>query len=874
MAAAEPLTSAQLLSAVRINPVKYVKTMAQVPNSFSNSGYVTSFSENADYIDVGDGVDQTLLLEYCANLLTWSEKDDVWALAHASVAEYFENYHFSQVQAATYIGTVCLAMVMDLYRSVTARRPLAAAICLKMMDGGQSLEKLLSTDEVSLEESFSTDEVGHLSPLIHHDFIRYAFTRWGRRMAVFDRSLGHDSPDTRPKRAWREATLLTPDGVGDLLQRFLGHPNNSSLVHRFWLTTCTLQIDGRKYREYYKEQYASFTMVIYRLFHLLRGWWQVPPASEGGEHNQAHADEDPAIWIDTGVRTDKGWTLLHLACGVGHPAIVETLLALGADANKQCEGRTPLSFACEQNRDEHLQIIKTLIEDAKCDPDLPRGSGNPLYVAAHFGHTNVLRALLSAGADPNRQIERKDLYESQLPGSPLAAAAAANQVGALRVLIEEGHADPNMFIRDRFDMCTAAIWAAYENRVDALEYLIRNANVDPNAPVPGASEFKTVAIAAFAGFRFTDTRNSRHKTNLFLRFVEIGVDFASLREAGGSKYLSDNQWRDTHLRDAAEEGNLDLIKLLVEECGFDVNYQPKRGPAQDCALIAALSRCSPQLNSDDNTYLPVLQYLLEKGADVNLHMEGKHGSALALAVSSGQGDVVRWLLDHGADVNLPLSHVSGWYGSALIAAISSGEMEMVQMLCDSGADVDLQTSRGDCGSALASAASHGHKEIAMCLLNRGAEINLALRYGTFRCALTAAVWAGEEDMVGFLLDHGANVNFDVDCDYHTSGGTSYYLERQYPELDPKTASALMLDNARSALMVAASGGDEKLVSLLIARGADVGRQENQGWEAVLEAARAVGRARGCKERTIAADGNAFDDYWAWWGYNCDDDQPA
>ncbi|KAL2288601.1 hypothetical protein FJTKL_03959 [Diaporthe vaccinii] len=743
MAADEPLTSEQLLSAVRINPVEYVETMAQISNFFSNSGHVTSVSENADYIDVHDEVEEEQLLELCANLLTWSLKDGVWALAHASVAEYFEDYHFSRVQAAKCTGTVCLAMVMDFYRSVTARRPLGAAVCLKMMNAGQDLEELLSTAKV-----------GHYSPLMHHAFIRYAFTKWGKHMAVFDRSLGHDSPDTRPERAWPQATLLAPDGVGDLLRRFLGHPNNSSPVHRFWLTTCTLQPTGRKYETYYKKEYASFTMVIYRLFHLLRSWWQVPPASEGGEHNQAHADEHPASWVDTRVRTDKGWTLLHMACGVGHPAIVKTLLALGADANKQCDGRTPLSLACEQNRDEHLQIIRILTEDAECDPDLPPGPGNPLYLAAHYGHTNVLRALLRAGADPNRPIERKYLPsvsdEEEPPGSPLTAAVAANQIGALRVLIEEGHADPNMFIHDRYGMSTAAIWAAYKHRVDGVEYLIRHKHVDPNAPVPGDRRLKTVAIAAFAGTAYV-----RNKTKLFRRLVEIGVDFASFREAGGLKCLSDESYSDTHLRDAAEEGNLELIKILVEECGVDANYQPERGGR--CALMAALSRCSPQLDSDDSAYLPVLQYLWEKGADLNVHTQDKHGSALALAVSSRQGDVVRWLLDHGADVNLSLRH--GWHGSALIAAVSSGEMEMVKMLCDSGANVNLQTRIGDCGSALASAAARGYQEVAMCLLNHRAEINLALRYGTFRCALMAAAWAGEEDMVGFLLDHGANINF-------------------------------------------------------------------------------------------------------------------
>lgn len=876
MAASEPLTSGQLLSAVRINPVKYVNTMARIPNHLSDSGHVFLDSEHADYIDVHDEVDGEQLLEICANFLTLNPEDDLWELAHTSVAEYFEKYYFSRVEAAKYVGTACLVIVMDFYRSVTARRPLGAAMCLRIWNTTQNPEESLS----------STAEFGH-SPLVWHELIEFAFMRWGRHMAVFDRSLDHNSPDTRPERPWSETTLLAPDGVADLLRKFLGHPNNSSPIHRFWLTTCILQDDGpkyqRKYQKYYKKEYASFTMVIYGLFHLLQSWWEAPPAPESGEHIQSHPGEDQATWIDTRVRSKEGWTLLHMACGVGHHGIFKALVSLGADPKSQCNGRTPLSFACEQNREEHLLIIKTLINDVGCDPNLPRGVGNPLYRAAHYGNTEVLSALLSARADPNRPIERKkskadELDDSWLPGSPLAAAAAGNHVEALRVLIEEGHADPNMVFPGWFG--TAAMQAAFELRLEALEYLIRKAHVDPNAPAPGRGALTTVAITAFAR-----TETARNKTKVFRRLVEIGIDFASFREAGGLKYLSETCFHDTQLRDAAEEGSLELIKILVEECGIDVNYQTNRGE-YECALMAALSRCSPQPNSNDSAYLSIIQYLLEKGADVNVHNRGsplvlaaslgrtdlmellfehgaavdlqeqrKHGSALAAAVSSRQGDAVRWLLEHSADVNLVLNH--GWYGSAMIAAISSGDMEMVQLVCYSKADVNLQTRMGDCGSALAFAAAHGYKEAAVCLLKHGAKVNLDLRYGAFRCALMAAVWAGEEDMVGFLLDHEADVNFRVDCDDHTSGNTLDRLAQYDSEVDTKTSTALLLDNAKSALMVAACGGDKELASLLIARGADVTRQENQGWEAVLAAAREYGRARGCEERTIVPNGNIF-----------------
>lgn len=105
----------------------------------------------------------------------------------------------------------------------------------------------------------------------------------------------------------------------------------------------------------------------------------------------------------------------------------------------------------------------------------------------------------------------------------------------------------------------------------------------------------------------------------------------------------------TELHKAAEDGNLELVQLLVEKAGGRQALER----FDDFDL-------TPLMAAAAGGHLEVLRYLVDQGADVNalvqMGRDGKVGdTAISRAVSGGHVDVVRFLLERGADPYRP-----GW----------------------------------------------------------------------------------------------------------------------------------------------------------------------------------------------------------------------
>jgi hypothetical protein len=71
-------------------------------------------------------------------------------------------------------------------------------------------------------------------------------------------------------------------------------------------------------------------------------------------------------------------------------------------------------------------------------PDIKDTSGmTALYLAAHYGHHDIVRLLCEAGADKDQEVQGQGGCE-EYGVTPLAIAAKNNRVDALRVLLELG----------------------------------------------------------------------------------------------------------------------------------------------------------------------------------------------------------------------------------------------------------------------------------------------------------------------------------------------------------------------------------------------------------------------------------------------------
>jgi Ankyrin repeats (3 copies)/Ankyrin repeat len=141
--------------------------------------------------------------------------------------------------------------------------------------------------------------------------------------------------------------------------------------------------------------------------------------------------------------------------------------------------------------------------------------------------------------------------------------------------------------------------------------------------------------------------------------------------------------------------------------------------------------------------------LVEAGADVNIE-GGNYGSPLQAAASNGNGRIVQFLLDHGANVNI---HGEGEekYGHALYNASRDGHERIVRLLLNSGADVNQQG--GEFNTALLAAIYKGNKSIVRLLLDHGADPNIEGGVNAF----SAAMHKNYPSIAILLLERGAVV---------------------------------------------------------------------------------------------------------------------
>jgi ankyrin repeat protein len=98
-----------------------------------------------------------------------------------------------------------------------------------------------------------------------------------------------------------------------------------------------------------------------------------------------------------------GETPLHIACGVGIVENVRDLIRNHADLNAfTLERNTPLHFLANEPAEEHALEIAGLLLSAGCAVDgVNQNNDTPLHLASIHGHTDFVNLLLENRADPN-----------------------------------------------------------------------------------------------------------------------------------------------------------------------------------------------------------------------------------------------------------------------------------------------------------------------------------------------------------------------------------------------------------------------------------------------------------------------------------------
>ncbi len=249
--------------------------------------------------------------------------------------------------------------------------------------------------------------------------------------------------------------------------------------------------------------------------------------------------------------------------------------------------------------------------------------------------------------------------------------------------------------------------------------------------------------------------------------------------------------------------------------------------------------------------VPMMNFLLTKGADVNFIGDDLGETPLMAAAQMGHAEAVKILLGHGADPN-----VKGKDGkTALSLALEYNHPEIATILQQRGAKASIldAASAGDTEavrallrddpkavsakdpigfSTLYHAAEGGHREAAAALLAAGANANdFTGNNGWGYSPLLIAAEKGHADVVALLIDHGADVN-----SRSRNKESALWLAARNGHLE--VAEVLLAHSADinikglfmdTPLGEAAYSGSKGIAELLIAHKADLNVRDEHGF---------------------------------------------
>jgi ankyrin repeat protein len=238
-------------------------------------------------------------------------------------------------------------------------------------------------------------------------------------------------------------------------------------------------------------------------------------------------------------------------------------------------------------------------------------------------------------------------------------------------------------------------------------------------------------------------------------FTGEPMDFPEARDWGDVSNMVLNGKVD-ELRELFEEG------MTFQE--FQINYNPDGD--RDYLHVAA-----------ENGDLEMVKLLVEQGADTGEPHSEYWTTALEIAVDHKKKNVVEYLVDRTESAE---ARKRGWeflspkpkkrrkarpIDKKLRKAIWSGSVREVTALLKEGADPNSAYYYDDTiiETPLSVAAEFDNLEIAKRLIEAGADVNLAYTESDTETPICKAVRDSSMDFVGLLLSHGAEVNI---CDRH------------------------------------------------------------------------------------------------------------
>ena len=356
--------------------------------------------------------------------------------------------------------------------------------------------------------------------------------------------------------------------------------------------------------------------------------------------------------------------------------------------------------------------------------------------------------------------------------------------------------------------------AAMTGDLEAIT-LVLSSNVDINHTDQKSAGYSALTYATIQNRVHIVKLLIENGANVNLKSFEGSTALHAAAMTGGNKHLisllldaqADVNAHDvdgiTALNLAATKGFHDAASLLID---YGANVDTADSKYLETPLMNAVYYC----------HEAVVDLLLSRHATVEMR-NCKGATALIFACSLGNVCIVRNLIDQKANVN-----DTSFQKTPLYIAAERGHISVVKELLSRNADVDTPTSDAKVTS-LYVAAKKGKIDVMSCLIKANADVDF-IPSGSGSCsALMYAASLGNVNVMDYLMhDGGADVNLSMP----TSGLTSLHIAAR--EGRGQAVAALMrreallgvltIQTRDTALLIAARGGHDDIVKMLLMRG--------------------------------------------------------